>query len=84
MNKEKYIRTYKAWAININSPDIPGFIGKYWWNNGEPVQIPVSMEGYKSACFKTRKKATEFLKNNVRRSFPKAKVCRVNITVEEV
>ena len=81
---EKYMRAYKAWAINTNSPEMHGLIGRYWWNGVKPVIIPMSMEGYKSVCFETRKKATSFLKSSVRKTFPKAKVVRVKITVEEV
>ena len=84
MDKKKYTRTYKAWAINTNSPEMHGLIGRYWWDGDKPVIIPISMEGYKSVCFETKKKAVSFLKNNVRDIFPKAKVVRVRITIEEM
>ena len=74
--KEKFT----AWAINTNSDEGHGFIGRYWWFT-ERRNIPVHMEGGKVALFKTRKIAKENL-SSVKRSFPSARVEKVIISIE--
>ena len=67
-----------GWAIQTE----PGgrFIGKYWWFDKEPPEIPDHMDGYKAAVFPTRAKARAALPN-VRRSYAKAAVRKVFVNV---
>lgn len=74
--KEEFI----AWAINANSDEGHGFIGRYWWFTGI-VDIPVHMEGGKVALFKTRKLAKEHL-GSVKRAFPGARVEKVYVSID--
>ena len=80
-------KTFTAWAINTNYIDIdgkkyPGFIGRYWWF--EKIEhTPEKLEGCRVALFKTRKIARRNLQW-VKSSFPKAKVKKVHVTIEEI
>jgi hypothetical protein len=69
-----------AWAINANSDEGHGFIGRYWWFT-KRADMPVHMEGCKVALFKTRKLARENL-SSVKRSFPAARVEKVIILID--
>ena len=73
--KEEFI----AWAINANSDEGHGFIGRYWWFS-KRADIPVHMEGGKVALFKTRKLASENLAS-VRRAFPAARDEKVVVSI---
>ena len=73
--KEEFI----AWAINANSDEGHGFIGRYWWFS-KRADIPVHMEGGKVALFKTRKLASENLAS-VKRGFPAARVEKVIVSI---
>ena len=80
-------KTFTAWAINTNYIDIdgekyPGFIGRYWWFE-ETEHIPEKLEGCRVALFKTREIARRNLQW-VKSSFPKAKVKKVHVTIEEI
>ena len=72
---------FKAWAIDTRSYDGRGFIGKYWWFEHKPPQIPKHMEGCKLALFKTRALARLGLPS-VRRTFPEARVVKVSVKIE--
>ena len=80
-------KIFAAWAINTNDTDIdgkkyPDFIGRYWcFENIE--HIPEKFEGCQVALFKTRKIARKNLQW-VKSSFPKAKVKKVHVTIEEI
>ena len=80
-------KTFTAWAINTNYIDIdggkyPDFIGRYW--GFEKIEhIPEKLEGCRVALFKTRKIARRNLQW-VKSSFPKAKVKKVHVTIEEI
>lgn len=71
-----------GWAIYANSPEGHGLIGCFWTFAG-PAQPPTPnfLRAYRTAVFETRKEARDALPS-VKRSFPKAKVTRVQITVE--
>lgn len=73
--KEEFV----AWAINANSDEGHGFIGRYWWFS-KRADIPVHMEGGKVALFKTRKLASENLAS-VKRGFPAARVEKVIVSI---
>ena len=80
-------KTFTAWAINTNYIDIdgekyPDFIGRYW-GFGKIERIPEKLEGCRVALFKTRKIARRNLQW-VKSSFPKAKVKKVHVTIEEI
>jgi len=71
---------FTAWAINANSDEGHGFIGRYWWFS-KRADIPVHMEGGKVALFKTRKLASENL-TSVRGAFPSARAEKVTVKIE--
>jgi len=76
--------TFKAWAIDTNSKEGHGFIGRYW-NFGNTYQpLPVHLEGCREALFVTRKLALENLPSVRRYSFPKARVVRVAVTIKTI
>jgi len=77
-------QTFYAWAINTNYVDIdgskhPGFIGRYWWG----PKVPINLEGCRVSLFKTRKEAKAVL-SEVRETFPKASISKVEVTINEV
>ena len=76
-------KTFKAWAINTNSKDCHGFIGRYWWFYGEAPHIPLNIEGCQTSLFTTRKLAREALPD-VKKAFPNAKVSRVFVSIYEI
>ena len=75
-------KTFTAWVIKTNDPENLGFIGRYWWFE-ETEHIPEKLEGCRVALFKTRKIARRNLQW-VKSSFPKAKVKKVHVTIEEI
>ena len=75
------IRFY-AWAIDTNSSEGHGLIGRYYFNH----QIPVSLEGCKIALYKTRaevRRDLKIMKDSSYIPFQKAKVIQVEVTVKE-
>jgi len=75
-------KTFTAWTIKTNDPENLGFIGRYWWF--EKIEhIPEKLEGCRVALFKTRKIARRNLQW-VKSSFPKAKVKKVHVAIEEI
>jgi len=74
------ISSHKAWAINANSKEGHGLLGKYWWFENRSHIIPVFLNGYTTACFRTRKEAREALKS-AKRAFPKARVERIIVEI---
>lgn len=72
-------KEYKAWAIDTGS-DEHGLIGKFWWFEAVYPNVPIHMRGYQKAMFPTRQAARDNLRA-VKRAFPKARVVRVNITI---
>lgn len=76
-------KTFHAWGIDLNSDWEYGLAGRYFWFNGKmPAAIPAHLEGCKSALFTTRKIARDNLKLINRDIWPKAKVVKVNVTLE--
>ena len=69
-----------AWAIDTQSHEGHGLLGKYWWFFGPPPKIPASMDGYTTAVFKTRAIAREAL-HSAKRTFPRAKVVKVYVDI---
>ena len=80
--KTAEIKTFTAWAIKTNDPENLGFIGRYW-RFEETECIPEKLKGYRVALFKTKKIARRNLQW-VKSSFPKAKVKKVHVTIEEI
>lgn len=74
--KEKFT----AWAINANSDEGHGFIGRYWWFYQNFVAPPIHMAGCAVALFRTREAARKNL-SSVKRAFPAAKVERVSVSI---
>ena len=74
--KEKFT----AWAINANSDEGHGFIGRYWWFDQNFVAPPIHMAGCAVALFRTREAASKNL-SSVKRAFPAARVERVNVSI---
>ena len=52
------IKTFTAWAIDSQSTEGHGLLGRYYFTQ----QIPPSLEGGRLSLFKTRKIAKEHLK----------------------
>jgi hypothetical protein len=73
--------TFQAWAIDTQSGEGHGLIGRYWWFDENSRNIPKHMEGCRFALFKTRKDAREALPK-VKRAFPKSKIKHVNVRIE--
>ena len=68
-----------SWAINSRSHEGHGFIGVGYWS----WDIPAQCDGNRTALFRTRQEA-RFALPRVKGAFPKAAVCRVSVTIEEV
>lgn len=67
-----------AWGIDTNAKEGHGLIGYGWYGWDRPEHFG----GYKTATFETREKAKAALPS-VRRSFPKARIVRVRVTVSK-
>ena len=69
-------RTYRTWMISTGEGD---YLGRYW------VSRPVSpwLEGHVQAAWRTRAEARAELPR-ARRSYPKASVRRVTVTITDV
>jgi hypothetical protein len=74
-------KTFFAWALKTNEKSHNGFIGMYWWFE-ENEYIPEKLKGGQIALFETRSIARKNLPW-VKKSYPKASVVKVKITVEE-
>jgi len=70
---------FDAWVIDTQSVYGHGLIGRYYFTRVNGL-VPVHMDGCRCAMFSTRKIAREHLQQ-VKRSFPKAKVIRVKVKV---
>ncbi len=73
---------FTAWAINVRR----GFLGRYWWFKGNCPKVPTHLEGCQIAFFCTRKLAREALRYEKVQNFvayPKSKVSKVKVTIEE-
>ena len=79
MTQERFF----AWAIDTGDRSTPGFIGRYWWFRGTVPEIPRQLEGSRHVLFTTRRIARSHL-SDVRGAFPKARVVRVCVRIEEV
>lgn len=75
------VTEFYAWAINTRSDEGHGFIGRFW-HFGRPPFIPDQLLGCRTSLFETRAKAREALPH-VKCTFPKARVVKVKVTVEE-
>ena len=75
------IEKFAAWAIETGLKQ-RGLIGRYWWFGKTAPQLPIHLEGCRVALFTTRRIARENLPS-VRRSFPKARIIHVTVTVKE-
>lgn len=64
-----------AWVVNSGR----GPLGIYWWNPRGPHAI--EQDGIRTALFRTRAEARKHLQQ-AKRSYPKAKVQRVLVTIE--
>ena len=78
-------QTRKAWAIHTQSPEGHGYIGALYltsWNRDLPVQC----DGNRTALFRTRRQAREALRliKGPDWGFKKARVYRVNVTIDGV
>lgn len=71
--------TFEAWAIET-CDKWSGFIGRYWWFDGKPPQLPLHMAGCHVALFRTRYAARKGLPS-VRQSYPNAKVRQVTVSI---
>ena len=81
--KKSLVESRMAWAINTNYTDIdgkyyPGFIGVLYFN----PDIPTYQDN-RICLFRTRKDARIHFKK-IYPSFPKAKIVKVRITINEV
>ena len=75
------MESFTAWAIDTRSTEGHGFIGRYWWFDGQPPVIPTSLEGCRIVLFKTRALARKGL-THVKDSFHDAIEVKVEVTVK--
>jgi hypothetical protein len=75
-------KEHKAWAIDTRSSEGHGLIGKFWWfDKIGYIRFQRHMDGYYAAMWRTRRQARIDLPR-VKRSFPKARVVRVYISIK--
>jgi hypothetical protein len=79
--KTKHDIQEPVWVIDTNSPEGHNLIGKYWWFGGNRPRLPLHMEGYSCAVFRTKAHATWGLQY-VRSAYPKAVVRRATLILE--
>ncbi len=79
--RDEMKETFTAWAIDTQSKEGHGLIGRYWWFNHNAPVIPPQFEGCKTAIFKTRELARENL-DSVRETFQNARVVKAKVTIE--
>ncbi len=70
-----------AWAIDSQSEEGHGLVGRYWWFNNKSPEIPPQLEGCRIALFETRALASQGLLS-VRKSWKKARVVKAKVTVD--
>jgi len=70
---------FRAWAIDTNSEEGHGLIGRYYWAS----PLPPHMEGCTIALFKTMRVALQHLPD-VQQTFKKARVIRVTLTITRI
>lgn len=75
-------KAYSGWAINLNSDEGHGLIGRFWWFGGFPA-IPDQLRGHRTCVFETRHEARKAL-ISVRKAFPKARVERVRVDISVI
>jgi len=75
-------KTFYAWAVNTNSAEGHGFLGRYYFGHA----IPAHLEGGVVALFKTREEARGAIRGltAVYNPFPKIAVSRVRVSINEV
>lgn len=73
-------RVIYGWAIDPQSTEGHGLIGKYWRFDASDARVPWWMDGYVTAVFTTRWEALNALPS-VRKAFKRAKVVRVSVSV---
>jgi len=74
-------KTFHAWGIDLMSDEGHGLVGRYW-RFGDFVKPPLHLEGCQAALFTTRKIARENLRHVRSSVWLKAKVVKVNVTLE--
>lgn len=76
-------KKFHAWGIDLNTNEGHSLVGRYWqFKPGHFVKPPIHLEGCHAALFDTRKIARENLKHVKSSVFPKARVVKVNVTLE--
>lgn len=75
-------KQFHAWGIDLNKREGSGLAGRYFWFNGKRPDVPPQLEGCRASLFTTRKIAREHLAGVNRDIWPKAKVVKVNVTLE--
>lgn len=80
-------KSFLAWAINTNSKEGHGLLGRYWSFGNSHRNIPPHLEGCTTALFKKREIAREALrlmKEDWVSDDWRPAVSRVKVTIEEV
>jgi len=80
---ERMREQFDAWAIDTQSAEGHGLLGRYFWNE----TIPPSIEGCKKALFVTRQLARDYRRKAFQNYCPedwKPRVIRVHVTIEEI
>ena len=81
------VKKFFAWAIDTQSYEGHGYLGRYWWFKGKSHNIPEHLEDCRVALFNTRRIAREnlrYMKTQEYVPFPKAKVVKVEIIIRPV
>jgi hypothetical protein len=76
------MKTYTGWAIDTQSEEGLGLIGRFWWFGLTPPNIPKNMRGHRISLFETRREARENLPS-VKRAYPRAIVIKVDISISK-
>lgn len=77
-------KTYKGWAINLNSGEGHSLLGRFHWHDGKCWRIPPHLEGHVTALYATRREAREELrrmKSHPKTVWPNARVERVTVDI---
>lgn len=59
---KEFLKSYSGWAIDLNTKEGHGLIGRYFWTAQTSRNIPPHMEGHVTALYKTRREAREVLR----------------------
>ena len=84
---KKKRKEFTVWAINANSKEGHGFLGRYWHFWGLQKEIPIHMKGCKVALFETRSAARCALKFDKQQKYVPyayARVSKVKVTIKEI